>query len=245
MRAAFRSIRYVEIGSAAMRPDRKRRLMELLPQARLCMHYGLTEASRAAFMELHAEAADLETVGRPLPGVELSIRDGAGRPVADGTEGEICVAGPIVFAGYLGDAAATAEAFFGPWMRTGDLGRRAADGRFYLTGRLKELINLGGTKVSPLDIEQALDACPGVRETAVIGVAGGGVTGEEIHAFVVAAEPGLAVEAVRAFAAARLDPLHRPARIHLVDELPRTASGKLQRLRLRDTLDAGGASAGA
>jgi len=236
LRESFRSVRYVEIGSAAMTTARKRELIELLPQARICMHYGLTEASRSLFMEFHAEADDLETIGRPLPGVEVSIRDESGRLLPDGAEGEICVNGPTVFAGYLADEAATVAAFFGPWLRTGDLGRRRPDGRFYLSGRLKELINLGGFKVSPIEIERVLDACPGVRESAVIGVVGGAVTGEEIHAFVVPESAELSVESVRDFVATRLEPLRRPARIHVIAELPKTGSGKLQRLKLGEAL---------
>jgi long-chain acyl-CoA synthetase len=236
LRERFRSVRYVEIGSAPMSADRKRQLIELLPQARICMHYGLTEASRSIFMEFHAEADNLETLGRPLPGVEVSIRDDHGRPAPDGEEGEICVRGRTVFAGYLGDDSATAAAFFGPWLRTGDLGRRSSDGRFYLSGRLKELINLGGTKVSPIEIERVLNACPGVKESAVIGVVGGAITGEEIHAFVVPGGSELSAESIRAFVANRLEPLRRPAQIHFVAELPKTSSGKLQRLKLGEAL---------
>lgn len=236
LRQAFRSVRYVEIGSAPMPIDRKRELMALLPHASICMHYGLTEASRSAFMEFHADADDLTTIGKPLPGVEVTIRDDAGAELPDGLEGEICVKGPTVFAGYLGDEAATAAAFFGPWLRTGDVGRRKPSGRLYLTGRVKELINLGGSKISPLEIEQVLDSCPGVRESAVIGVTGSGTAGEVIHAFVVPSAELLAADVVREFAASRLDPQRRPAKIHLVDALPKSGSGKLLRRELRSKL---------
>ena len=236
-RQAFSSVRYAEIGSAAMSAQRKRELMELLPDTRICVHYGLTEASRSTFMELHQSADDVESIGSALQGVEVSIRDNTGAAVDPGSEGEICVRGPTVFAGYLGDEEGTAAAFFGPWFRTGDLGRADAAGRFWLSGRLKELINLGGSKISPIEVERVLDACPGVKESAVIGIAGGRFSAELMHAFVVPSTPdGCTIETLREFASARLDPLRRPAHWHIVHSLPKTDSGKLQRLRLRDDL---------
>lgn len=238
MRHAFRSLEYVEIGSAPMSLDHKRALMDVLPKARICMHYGLTEASRSTFMDFHADADDLETIGRPLRDVEVTVRDERGEPVAEGHDGELCVKGPTVFAGYLGDARATDEALRGGWLRTGDIGRRGPDGRFHLAGRLKELINLGGSKVSPLEIERVLNACPGVLESAVVGVpTPRAVTGEEIRAFVVP-RPGspLCAADVLGFAASRLEPLRRPVVVSIVSALPKTESGKLRRRELSHDL---------
>lgn len=233
---AFSGLAHAELGSAPMPAGRKRELAARLPTTRLWMHYGLTEASRSTFMEFHADGDALDTIGRPLSGVRVSIRDEQGAAVEPGGSGEICIAGPTVFAGYMDDPEATAAAFWGPWFRTGDLGRQAPDGRFYLTGRIKELINLGGTKVSPSEIEQVLDACPGVAESAVVGVPRcQAVTGEEIHAFVVTrAGAPLEPADVLAFVSERLDPLRRPVQVHLVPTLPRTPSGKIQRLALRE-----------
>lgn len=240
MQHAFRSLCYAEIGSAPLRLEQKLEILRMLPRARVCMHYGLTEASRSMFCEFHEAADDLTTIGRPLKGVEASIRDARGRQLKDGKDGEICIKGPTVFVGYLNDPEATKEAFFGDWLRTGDIGRRAANGAYYLTGRIKELINLGGTKVSPLDIESVLNICPGVLESAVVGVPSRrDVTGEQIHAFVVAeAEAKLNPDDVIRFAAKRLEPLLRPTFVSVVRQLPKTASGKIQRMELRRSIDA-------
>jgi long-chain acyl-CoA synthetase len=237
---AFRSLRYVEIGSAPMARRTKETLLNLLPDTRICMHYGLTEASRTTFMEFHESASDLDTIGTPLKGVEVSIRDGAGAPLPDASEGEICVRGATVFGGYVDGADATHEAFFGDWFRTGDLGRRGQTGRLYLSGRLKDVINLAGLKVSPREIEEVLDGCTGVQESAVVGVPTEGVTGEAIHAFVVPTAPdAVRPERLLAFAARYLEPGRRPLAVHLVTSLPKTESGKLQRAVLRELLQRG------
>ena len=149
-------LRYIEVGSAALPIEDKRLLMELFPTTRLCIHYGLTEASRAIFTELHAASYDLETIGKPVsPLVEVCVFDENGKLVPDGQDGELCVKGNMVTRSYflLED---NKDAFWGEWFRTGDWGHRGGNGSFYLTGRKKELINVGGEKVSPAAIEDAI-----------------------------------------------------------------------------------------
>ena len=120
-------LRYVEIGSAAMPVEDKRLLMELLPHTRLCMHYGLTEASRALFTEFHAAADHLESVGRPSSDrVEAVVLDDEGNAVPDGVDGEICVRGNMVTGSYLLPDD-NQGAFFGNWFRTGDWGHHPHD----------------------------------------------------------------------------------------------------------------------
>ena len=226
-------LRYIEIGSAALPIEDKRLLMELFPETRLCMHYGLTEASRALFTEFHTNDANLETVGRPASEqVEACVLDDNGQPVADGENGEICVRGNMVISSYLLPED-NQDAFFGDWFRTGDWGHRDRQGDFYLTGRKKELINVGGEKVSPVAIEQAICSL-GIADCACIAVPDpNGVLGEVPKAFVVGDKDRISLDDIKKDLSRLLPPHEIPVLWEWVDSIPRTASGKIQRLKLK------------
>ena len=226
-------LRYIEIGSAALPIEDKRLLMELFPETRLCMHYGLTEASRALFTEFHTNAANLETVGRPASElVEACVLDDNGHSIADGEDGEICVRGNMVISSYLLPED-NQDAFFGDWFRTGDWGHRDPQGNFYLTGRKKELINVGGEKVSPVAIEQAICSL-GIADCACIAVPDpNGVLGEVPKAFVVGDKDRLSLDEIKKDLSRLLPPHEIPVLWEWVDSIPRTASGKIQRLKLK------------
>jgi long-chain acyl-CoA synthetase len=178
-------LRYIEIGSAAMPIEDKLLLMELFPKTRLCMHYGLTEASRALFSEFHANASNLESVGRPASSrVEVQVLGEDGQRLAAGVDGEICVRGNMVCQSYYLPKD-NDDAFYGDWFRTGDWGHCDENGDFYLTGRKKELINVGGEKVSPAAIEDAILSL-GVKDCACVAVSDpNGVLGEVPKAYLV------------------------------------------------------------
>jgi long-chain acyl-CoA synthetase len=226
-------LRYIEIGSAALPVEDKHLLMELFPHTRLCMHYGLTEASRAMFCEFHANADNLEIVGRPSsPLVEVCVLDEDGNPVTDGLEGEICVRGNMVMKSYY-PPQDNDDAFHGDWLRTGDWGHRDANGNFYLTGRKKELINVGGEKVSPVAIEKAIMTL-GVPDCACIGVPDpNGVLGEVPKAFIVKGTTPIDLEEIKRGLIRLLPPHEIPVLWEWVDSIPRTSSGKIQRLKLK------------
>lgn len=227
---AAQGLRYIEIGSAALPLAEKRFLADSLPNTRICMHYGLTEASRSAFMEFHADAAHLDTAGKASPGTEIRIyKDG----VQQTTEpGEVCVRGPHVFHGYLGEEQ---PAFVDGFFRTGDMGRLDEEGYLHLTGRIKELINSGGKKVSPQEVEELLNQHPDIAECACVGLPDEhGVLGEIVAAFVVPA-PGVQrvkLMSVRRFLQGKLEEYKMPMKVFMTESLPKTASGKLQRLKL-------------
>lgn len=226
-------LRYIEIGSAALPESDKRLLIEMFPTTRLCMHYGLTEASRALFAEFHENIDNLNAVGRPAsPLVEVCVRDEDGAPVPDGTDGEICVRGNMVtHSYYLPDD--NVDAFFGEWFRTGDWGHRAANGDFYLTGRKKELINIGGEKVSPVTIEQAIKSI-GIPDCACIAAQDpNGVLGEVPKAFLVRGDSTLDFDDIKRQLTQLLPPNEIPVLWEWVDSIPRTTSGKIQRLKLK------------
>jgi fatty-acyl-CoA synthase len=202
----------------------------------LTQGYGLTEAAPNVLHLPAAEAARAPgAVGRPYPHVSVRVVDPASElPLEGEATGELWVRGPSVFAGYLGDDAATARAMSGDWLRTGDLVSRDADGVFRVVDRLKDIFISGGENVAPAEVEYALCLHPLVAAAAVVGVPDE-VWGERGVAFVVPAL-GAAVSADELLAHARrnLAAFKVPVHVELVDELPRSSIEKLARSRLRD-----------
>lgn len=226
-------LRYIEIGSAAMPLEDKHLLMEIFPTTRLCMHYGLTEASRAMFCEFHSDADNLDSVGHPASSlVDVRVLDDDGQPLADGVDGEICVRGNMVCSSYFLPQD-NHDAFHGEWFRTGDWGHRDSNGRFYLTGRKKELINVGGEKVSPVTIEKAILSL-GVVDCACVAVPDPqGVLGEVPKAYLVKGDEALEIDDIKQRLSDLLPPHEIPVQWEWVDLIPRTSSGKIQRLKLK------------
>ena len=226
--ADLSSLRLAVSGSAPLPARHSDALTEVLGHRPL-ERYGLTETG-FVLSNLHDGDRLGGAVGYPLPGAEVRIVDSAGAPVPDGTVGEIILQGPQVFAGYS-DADAVGDFLPGGWFRTGDLGQRdPGTGAFSVTGRLKEMIITGGLNVYPVEVEQVLEAHPGVRAAAVAGLPSER-WGEEVTAFVVADGP-LDTAELAAAAAAELAPYKRPKRYVLVDDLPRNHMGKVLRSRL-------------
>ena len=196
---------------------------------------GLTETVAPAFSNpLDPARRKVGSVGR-ASGCEARVIDAALQPVADGATGEIAIRGPNVMRGYYKDPAATA-ATFAPdgWLRSGDLGHRDADGFFFVTGRIKELIIKGGENIAPREIDEVLLAHPAVLEAAATGLPDRHY-GQDILACVVLREGHACTEQdLRDFCVARLGAFKTPKVIRLVSELPRGPSGKVQRLKLLD-----------
>ncbi|MBF6174687.1 acyl--CoA ligase [Nocardia blacklockiae] len=227
------SLAAFSLNAAPSSPAFHQRLRERLPVAQIALttSYGLTESGTAATVATPPElAAHPETVGRPILGVAVEIRDPEGRPLPDGAEGEICIRSPYVMLGYWDDESATAAAIDGErWLRTGDFGT-LEDGRLRLSGRRSDLILRGGENVYPTEIENVLDEHPAVLESAVLGVAHADL-GQEVAAVVVVADPAAVAAAdLRDFAAERLAYFKVPARWVITDKpLPRNATGKVVR----------------
>jgi long-chain acyl-CoA synthetase len=226
---ARQHLRYIEIGSAAMPADTKQKLMELLPQTRICHHYGLTEASRAAFTEYHADRDHLASIGQPGPNVSMAVRDEAGHDLGDGQAGEIVVRGGMVMQEYWMQPELTYETLRGGWLHTGDLGYRDADGYYYLTGRQSDVVNVGGRKVSPEEVEQALNKHPAVVESACVGAADPqGVLGECLKACVVLRRE-VRDEQLIEWLRQRVEEHKIPRIWQRVEKIAKTPSGKIQR----------------
>ena len=198
--------------------------------------YGMTEAAhQVASNPVPPRARRPGSVG-VATGTEVAVVDAAGAPLPAGASGEIVVRGPSVTAGYLEDDEANARAFAGGWLRTGDLGVLDADGYLSITGRLKEVINRGGEKIAPREVEDALSAHPEVAE-AVVFPAPHAQLGEEVAAAVVRrAGSELGARELRAFAAERLAEFKVPRHVLFLPALPQGPTGKAQRLGLAEAL---------
>jgi acyl-CoA synthetase (AMP-forming)/AMP-acid ligase II len=159
--------------------------------------------------------------------VAVSIMDGEGHHLAPGERGEVVIKGANVTSGYENNPEANASSFVDGWFRTGDQGYLDPDGYLVLVGRLKELINRGGEKISPREIDEVLITHPAVAEAVCFGVPHT-MWGEEVAAVVVLSEPVTEAELL-AFCRERLAEFKRPKQIHITDTIPKTATGKLQR----------------
>lgn len=198
---------------------------------------GLTETVAPAFSNPYEpDRRRVGAVGRPS-GCEARIVDDNGREVPDGTPGELVIRGPQVTPGYYKNPKATEGAFFPDrWFRSGDVGVRDADGFFFITGRIKELIIKGGENIAPREIDEVLLRHPAVLDAAAVGIPDKHY-GQEVVACVIRREgQECTAEDLREFCAVHLGRFKSPRSIHFVEELPRGPSGKVQRLKLVERL---------
>jgi acyl-CoA synthetase (AMP-forming)/AMP-acid ligase II len=205
-----------------------------LPGLKLFNIYGMTETAGVIAALPDGEfAAHSDSVGRAVPGMEIRVLDEAG---AASDSGELLVRGPTVTDGYWHDPDATAEAITDGWLRTGDAVHVDSDGYLHVLGRITDMINRGGVKISPADIEHALSTHPDVAAAAAVGIPDG-LAGEAVAAAVVPADGvTLDLRSLRAFVRPLL-PVHaRPKRLRIATELPRNEIGKLDRAALRAML---------
>lgn len=225
-------IKYIEIGSASMLLDIKRELLEMFPDTRICMHYGLTEASRICFVEFH-DVEHIESIGKPVcDKVDVNIIDAHGKELPYGEKGELCVKGNMVLLRYL-EEKDTKDAFYGDYFRTGDCGYKSADGYIYLLGRDKELINVGGKKVSPMEVEDTIRAL-GVGDCVCIPMKDpDGIMGELVKCYVLRDSTGLSFEQIADGLSDKLENYKRPVVYEWIDQILYTASGKKQRINLK------------
>jgi len=232
LREADEHLRYVEIGSAAIAPERVARLEELLPTTRILLPYGLTEA-RVGFLERGAQGL-YNRIVTLSPGLELRVVDAAGAEAASGQTGEILLRGRGLMRGYWGDSNESYDSLLADGFRTGDLGLVSPNRGIELLGRLDDVYKVGGRKVHPAEIEIALGRHAGVAEAAVGALPDPrGIFETQLHAFVVARK-GVALTEDELLAHCRrfLEAYKLPARIHFRTSLPKSAVGKVLRQEL-------------
>jgi acyl-CoA synthetase (AMP-forming)/AMP-acid ligase II len=224
--AGAERLRFIRSCSASLPPQVMHDL-EAAFGAPVLEAYGMTEAAhQMASNPLPPDARKPGSVGAGT-GVHISIMDDAGRHLPVGDRGEVVIKGPNVITGYESNPEANATSFVDGWFRTGDQGVLDADGYLTLVGRLKELINRGGEKISPREIDEVLLAHPAVAEAVCFGVPHP-TWGEEVAAAVVLRE-ATSESDLMAFCKERLADFKRPKQIHITETIPRTATGKIQR----------------
>ncbi|KAB2653675.1 MAG: long-chain fatty acid--CoA ligase [Verrucomicrobia bacterium] len=206
------------------------------PKIPLIEGYGLSEASPVVAVNPIQGPWIPGTIGMPIPGVEISLQDEAGRHLPDGEEGEVCVRGGNVMVGYWNDPEKTAETLVDGWLRTGDIGLRRPDGYHAITDRKKDMLKPNGINVYPREIEEVIHGFPGVREAAVVGEPCE-KRGERPVAFV-SLEEGRELDerALHEFLKSRLADFKLPRRIVVLPVLPRNSTGKVLKTNLRDLL---------
>ena len=202
--------------------------------------YGTTEASSSIAVNPSGRRK-AGSAGVAAGACEIAIMDANGTILPPGEVGEVVIRGPNVIAGYENDPEANATSFEGEWLRTGDLGTQDADGYLFLKGRKKEIINRGGQKISPQEIDDVLLAHPAVAEVATFPIPNERL-GEEIGSAVVLRDRVSQSQSfemeLREYAAARLADFKVPRRFFFLDQIPKSQAGKLQRLRLAEQLGA-------
>ena len=228
----YPGLRFVRSCSAPLAPAVQRDLEDAF-SAPAVQAYGMTEtAHQVASNPLPRNGPDKAgSVGIPS-GAQIQVTRPDGKPAQAGETGEIWIRGASVTSGYLGNPQVTADSFTGGWFHSGDLGHQDADGYLFLTGRIKEIINRGGEKISPAAIDQVLQSNPGVEDALSYAVPDEKY-GEDIQAAVVL-RPGHALteDELRDYARQRLTAFEVPQRIFFLDHLPRTDKGAGDRRQL-------------
>jgi long-chain acyl-CoA synthetase len=196
--------------------------------------YGMTEVMPITFNHYYPERHVVGSVGDPVRGVEVQIRDAHGNLAEQGEEGEICIRGRNVMREYLDNPEGTRAAFWeGGWLRSGDIGRFDPNGYLYIVDRLKDLIITGGENVYPREVEELLYTRPEVEECAVIGLPDK-EWGERVAALIVPkAGQSVVPEELKSFLKSRLSPFKVPKEYISVSELPKSPAGKILKRELR------------
>jgi acyl-CoA synthetase (AMP-forming)/AMP-acid ligase II len=224
--AGTERLRFVRSCSSALSPELMAR-MEARLGVPVLEAYGMTEAShQMSSNPLPPDPRVPGSVGRGT-GVEIAILDEGSSLLPNGKPGEVGIRGPNVIDGYENNSEANLASFTAGWFRTGDLGTLDADGYLRLLGRIKELINRGGEKIAPREIDEVLESHPAVKEAVAFGVPHP-TWGEEVAAAVVLSEP-ITEKALIAHCRKVLAEFKVPKHVHIVESIPRTPTGKVQR----------------
>ncbi|MDR2020256.1 MAG: AMP-binding protein [Treponema sp.] len=215
-----------------------RQVIDLMHMKEITICYGLTESSPVMTQTRYDDTLEVkvETVGRALPGVEVTIRNPeTGEECPDGVHGEFCCRGYNSMKGYYKMPEATAQCIDEQgWLHSGDLGVKGPDGNFRVTGRIKDMIIRGGENVYPKEIEDFIYTMPGVKDVQVVGIASKKY-GEEVGAFIIPHKDAvISDEDVRDFCRGQISRFKIPKYIFFVDSFPLTSSGKIQKYLLRD-----------
>jgi acyl-CoA synthetase (AMP-forming)/AMP-acid ligase II len=220
------NLRFIRSCSAALPPEMMKKIEHTFG-APVLEAYGMTEATHQMCSNPQPPSARKPGSVGPGTGVQVNIMDDAGNLLSQGHRGEVVIKGPNVVKEYENNPEANAKSFTNGWFRTGDQGYLDEDGYLVLTGRIKELIFRGGEKISPREIDEVLLAHPSVAEAVAFGVPHA-TWGEEIAAAVVLRSPEKEA-AILAHCREKLADFKCPKKVYIVEKIPRTATGKIQR----------------
>jgi acyl-CoA synthetase (AMP-forming)/AMP-acid ligase II len=230
----FPSLQYITQAGGAMAPNVQQQVAEVFAPAKLYIMYGATEAApRLTYLEPEMLTSKLGSIGKAIPNVDVFVADEFGNKVPDGSAGEIVARGSNIMKGYWNDSEATAQVLRHGLYYSGDLGMVDKDGFIFIVGRSKDMIKVGGNRVSAKEIEEALLTIPEIQEAAVIGV-DDPILGEAIKAFLVTTS-GIAIEEqyLKIEMAKKIAQFKFPKFIEYISELPKNESGKILKTMLK------------
>lgn len=225
-------LKYMTVAGGALRPEHVTAVARRIAPADLYIMYGQTEATaRLAYLPPTLVQVHPDSIGRPIPGVELAVLDDEGRPVAAGETGQLCARGPNVMLGYWNDAQATRATLRDGWLRTGDLATHDPTGLFYVRARANDLVKLQGYRVHPREVEDTVSR--GFPDVRIIIVPYCHQRVNRLALFAIAATPDpKLIESIRQFCLHEL-PRHKvPSHLQLLPRAPLNASLKLDRAAL-------------
>lgn len=233
----LKHLRYIEVGAGALPIDMKQRLLIMFPEMELYNTWGSTETGGAVFLKYSQYPDKLDTIGRPAEGIDFKTVDLEGNPIGAydiNTAGRMALRGPMQMAGYYKQPELTAETLVEGWLYTNDMVYQDDDGFIHMLGRADDIINVGGEKVSPVEVENAAQEFPGIRECACIGVEDpDGMFGWVPVLYVVPEGAAFKEDGLTKFLAERLERCKLPKHYIPIHALPRNRMQKIDRGALK------------
>ncbi|MFC2061059.1 class I adenylate-forming enzyme family protein [Elusimicrobiota bacterium] len=229
----FPELRYVTQAGGAMDPEMIKEFVGIMPDVRFFVMYGQTEASaRLSYLDPDMLTEKMGSVGKNIPGVELEILDENGKKADPGDIGEIVARGKNIMKGYWNDDAETSLVLKKEGLYTGDLALIDNDGYIYIKGRSKDMIKSGANRISPLEIETIISKFPGISGCAAVGIPDK-ILGETIKLFIVVDDEKITTEDILIYCRENMASYKVPGCIEIIDELPKTHTGKIRRRDLK------------
>ena len=227
------NLKFIELGSASIKTEYKEQLVELCPNATICMHFGSTEASRSVFINFKEDADFLDSIGKASPNVELILIDDSGNIIEKpNTPGQMIVKSNNLAKGYWNEKDLTKSKFGPQGFKTGDYAKYDKSGYLYYLGKKENILNIDGFLVSPKEIESTISNYPGIVDVAVTSKPDDTEKSERIIAYIVK-DKEIDTNELRNFCINDLESYKIPEAFIFIDEIPKTWSGKIEKFKLQ------------